>query len=176
MRLFILILLVSVKVFAAGIFSTGQFAVTNADNSFSVSQTFSSGITLNGGQITFPATQVPSSNANTLDDYEEGTWTPSPTNITVVGSPTYTGTYTAIGRLVFFTLNITSTTSTAAASNGSSSFSGLPFTAAVYAACSAYSVAVGSIGNGTVQGGSSVVIMGGWAASSRVEVTGSYYR
>ena len=34
-------------------------------------QTFS----LNG--VTFPATQVPSSNANTLDDYEEGTWTPT---------------------------------------------------------------------------------------------------
>jgi hypothetical protein len=27
---------------------------------------------LNG--ITFPATQVPSADANTLDDYEEGTW------------------------------------------------------------------------------------------------------
>jgi hypothetical protein len=26
--------------------------------------------------ITFPATQVPSADANTLDDYEEGTWTP----------------------------------------------------------------------------------------------------
>jgi len=26
--------------------------------------------------ITFPATQTASSNANTLDDYEEGTWTP----------------------------------------------------------------------------------------------------
>jgi hypothetical protein len=29
---------------------------------------------LNG--ITFPATQVASADANTLDDYEEGTWTP----------------------------------------------------------------------------------------------------
>jgi hypothetical protein len=28
------------------------------------------------GQIQFPATQVASANANTLDDYEEGTWTP----------------------------------------------------------------------------------------------------
>lgn len=32
-------------------------------------------ITANG--IQFPATQVTSSNANTLDDYEEGTWTPT---------------------------------------------------------------------------------------------------
>lgn len=28
------------------------------------------------GQIKFPATQNPSSDANTMDDYEEGTWTP----------------------------------------------------------------------------------------------------
>lgn len=30
-----------------------------------------------GGGLTFPATAVASSNANTLDDYEEGTWTPT---------------------------------------------------------------------------------------------------
>jgi len=29
------------------------------------------------GNVTFPATQVPSSDPNTLDDYEEGTFTPS---------------------------------------------------------------------------------------------------
>ena len=34
-----------------------------------------------GTGITFPATQSASSDANTLDDYEEGTWTPSYTNI-----------------------------------------------------------------------------------------------
>ena len=28
------------------------------------------------GQIVFPATPNPSSNANTLDEYEEGSWTP----------------------------------------------------------------------------------------------------
>ena len=34
-------------------------------------------LTLPQGQIKFPATQVASSDANTLDDYEEGTWTPN---------------------------------------------------------------------------------------------------
>ena len=29
------------------------------------------------GQLAFPATQNPRPNANTLDDYEEGTWTPA---------------------------------------------------------------------------------------------------
>ena len=31
-----------------------------------------------GAGVTFPATQSASSDANTLDDYEEGTWTPVP--------------------------------------------------------------------------------------------------
>ena len=50
------------------------------------------------GQIAFPATQNASADANTLDDYEEGTWTPS-----VGGNATYTaqaGLYTKIGRLI----------------------------------------------------------------------------
>ena len=55
----------------------------------------------NGVGITFPATQVASSDANTLDDYEEGTWTPTAVNggtIFVVGSTA--STYTKIGRQV----------------------------------------------------------------------------
>jgi len=42
---------------------------------------------LAGGQIKFPATQNSSADANTLDDYEEGTWTPTLPNggtVTVV--------------------------------------------------------------------------------------------
>lgn len=52
-----------------------------------------------GAGITFPATQSASSDANTLDDYEEGTWTPS-----VGGTATYAhqiGTYRKIGGLVY---------------------------------------------------------------------------
>ena len=55
------------------------------------------------GGITFPASQSAKSDANTLDDYEEGTWTPS-----VGGNATYTanrhGRYTKIGRVVFIEL------------------------------------------------------------------------
>ena len=48
--------------------------------------------------LKFPGTQVASTDANTLDDYEEGTWTPS-----VGGTATYNvqkGTYTKIGNIV----------------------------------------------------------------------------
>jgi hypothetical protein len=54
-----------------------------------------------GTGITFPATQNASSNANTLDDYEEGTWTP-----TNAGDATGTigfavGEYVKVGRMVY---------------------------------------------------------------------------
>jgi hypothetical protein len=56
---------------------------------------------LNQGQIKFPSTQVASANANTLDDYEEGTWTPVPSaGITFAGTASYSAYYTKIGRLV----------------------------------------------------------------------------
>jgi hypothetical protein len=63
-----------------------------------------------GAGITFPASQSASSNANTLDDYEEGTWTP-----TLSGwSGTYslqTGRYTKIGRQVTLLGALTTTAS-----------------------------------------------------------------
>jgi len=57
-----------------------------------------------GSGITFPATQSASSDANTLDDYEEGTWTPN-----IGGNATYTGrwgTYTKVGNIVTLQFNI----------------------------------------------------------------------
>jgi hypothetical protein len=54
------------------------------------------------GNVAFPATQVASADANTLDDYEEGTWTPG----FLTGTPVYTtpyertGFYTKIGNRV----------------------------------------------------------------------------
>jgi hypothetical protein len=83
--------------------------------------------------ITFPATQVPSADANTLDDYEEGTWTPvdaSGSGLTFT-TPYGTPTYTKIGRsvTVIFTLVFPSTASTNAIQIG-----GLPFTTSSYGA------------------------------------------
>ena len=51
-----------------------------------------------GAGITFPATQSASSDANTLDDYEEGTFTFTGTGFTT--SPTGTAYYTKIGDQV----------------------------------------------------------------------------
>jgi hypothetical protein len=54
-----------------------------------------------GAGISFPATINASSDANTLDDYEEGTWSPTVTSGSgSITSYTATGSYTKIGRTV----------------------------------------------------------------------------
>jgi len=63
--------------------------------------------TQTGTGITFPATQSASSDANTLDDYEEGTWTPVVTSQSgSITSYTATGSYTKVGRIVTIYSNI----------------------------------------------------------------------
>ena len=59
--------------------------------------------TADGIGITFPATQSASTDANCLDDYEEGTWTPTLSTNGFSGTPALssgTGVYTKIGRVV----------------------------------------------------------------------------
>lgn len=79
--------------------------------------------------ITFPATQVPSADANTLDDYEEGTFTPVINGSG--GNPTVTysfqlGTYTKIGNIVNFSIDVR--WNGLSGGSGSASIVGLPFT------------------------------------------------
>lgn len=93
---------------------------------------FSGKPSLTGGALTFPATQVPSAGANDLDDYEEGTWTPTltfstPGDLNVVYS-LRNGTYTKVGRLVTVTYQIVTTTFTWTTASGNCTISGLPFT------------------------------------------------
>lgn len=56
-----------------------------------------------GSGVKFPATQSASTDANTLDDYEEGTWTPVLDGSTTSPTVTYTlqrGEYVKIGKMV----------------------------------------------------------------------------
>jgi hypothetical protein len=81
-----------------------------------------------GAGITFPATQSASSDANTLDDYEEGVWTPIVEGSTTAGTATYgvqMGRYTKIGNTVrvYFAVNYTGHTGT-----GTTVVGGFPFT------------------------------------------------
>ena len=67
---------------------------------------------------------------NTLDDYEEGTWTPVLTGNTTTGSYNYVtqeGTYTKVGNLVTVIGNLDDITQSSAGS-GAIKITGLPFT------------------------------------------------
>lgn len=111
--------------------------VTAADlNDISITTLTTSGaatvggaLTVSAGQVVFPASQNASANANTLDDYEEGDWTP------IIGGTggtsgqaytTQTGKYTKVGKLVVAEFLVT--LSTAGTITTAPMIGGLPFT------------------------------------------------
>lgn len=91
-------------------------------------------LTLSNGQLVFPATQVASAGANTLDDYEEGTFTPTLMDSTLDGtgeSQTYTiqvGRYTKVGRVVYFYIDIEASSIGTLTTTQRANIGGLPFT------------------------------------------------
>jgi hypothetical protein len=89
-----------------------------------------------GSGITFPATQQASSNANTLDDYEEGTFTATITGMGSATNNNVTARYIKIGRVV--TLYFPYTAYTTNAGSGASDVAvALPFPASSTGATSA---------------------------------------
>lgn len=82
------------------------------------------------GNVAFPATQVASSDANTLDDFEEGSWTPTIQDATRSDSEsqaytTQQGSYTKIGSVVTV-IGVVKTSSLGTLS-GNLGMAGLPF-------------------------------------------------
>jgi hypothetical protein len=153
--------------------------------------------TADGIGITFPATQSASTNANTLDDYEEGTFTPalSASGYTFTFT-TQNGLYTKIGNCVTFKFYFTSAFVSGSGST-SGTITGLPFTSGNVGANyggisfypdsgSAFFTRVGvartnpnstslTIGNGW--SGSGIVTSLNWATSGTIEweISGHYY-
>ena len=108
-----------------------RFAIEGNVNATPMVQVDLDGLKFNGDQAS----------ANALDDYEEGTWTPTASNFTKAQN--YSATYTKIGNVVYVQMYIT-----AASGSGTSAVSigGLPFASkgSLY-----YSYAAGRIGGGT---------------------------
>lgn len=81
--------------------------------------------------LAFPATQVLSTDPNTLDDYEEGVWVPVLTFATpgslAVNYGVQDGTYTKIGNTVFAWFSITTSLFTLGTASGNLELTGLPF-------------------------------------------------
>jgi hypothetical protein len=94
--------------------------------------TLTGALTTNG-QVAFPATQNPSADPNTLDDYEEGTFTPvlafslATTGITYAAS-SQLGRYTKTGRVC--TTDIFMLLTSKGTASGAAQFLGHPFTSA----------------------------------------------
>lgn len=110
---------------------TDAVATTGAQTVAGV-KTFSSNPVLSGGGITFPATQVASSNANTLDDYEEGTCTLTVTAATAPTGVTYlynAARYVKIGSICHIAFSI-KLSSAGSGGVGELRISGIPFVAA----------------------------------------------
>lgn len=65
---------------------------------------------------------TPTAVSTVLDRYKEGTFTPTVTGLTVVGTPTYTGNYTVIGDICFFSIEVAVSGGTTAATAGTTTF------------------------------------------------------
>ena len=123
--------------------------------------------TANIPNVVFPATQVPSADVNTLDDYEEGTWTAAfvcgtSGTITIDGSYN-TGLYTKIGRQV----TVTGQFKVAEVSSpiGKLTLTGLPFTSKdSFSAISAISVRANNLAVGAI------TYIQGWILSNTTEI------
>ena len=103
--------------------TTGAFTTMKASTGAAVG-----GATPGAGGLAFPATAVAVTDANTLDDYEEGTWTPTISGSGTAGAGTYsnqTATYTKVGRTVHVQAEIGWTAHTG---TGNIRLSSLPFT------------------------------------------------
>jgi hypothetical protein len=121
--------------------NSGNFRIINNLNTVALltitnagASTFSSGIGIGGatattGGIQFPATQVASADVNNLDDYEEGTFTPTLTPSTS-GTITLTSgnnSYTKIGRVVIIN-GLVEVASVSLPIGSSVNIGGFPFT------------------------------------------------
>jgi hypothetical protein len=112
-----------------GLWSNGSRTAYLTNTTFAVTGAISASGTVTTPGIAFPATQVPSSDANTLDDYEEGTWTPVDSSGAGLTFTDIVATYTKVGRQVtcqmkfFFPATANATAIT---------IGGLPFAAGAY--------------------------------------------
>jgi len=102
---------------------------TTSETTVADNLTVTGTVTVTGGQIVFPGTQAASAGANTLDDYEEGTFTAAfatGSGTATIDSDDDTMRYTKIGREVFIGGRIT--VDSVSSPSGGLTITGLPFT------------------------------------------------
>ena len=109
---------------------TGTGSLVRANAPTGIGQWVIPTIDLTGGQIAFPAGAVPSADPNTIDEYEEGTWTPivifGGASVDVAYHADTAGYYTRVGNAVTTTGRLRLTNK--GTSVGAAAIGGLPFT------------------------------------------------
>lgn len=149
---------------------------------------------LSGGQVKFPATQSASSDPNTLDDYEEGAFTPAITfggGSTGLTYLTQSGTYTKVGRAVHVRLYVR--VNAKGSSTGAALINGLPFlqeSGVGFTSCDVIMIGAASLTEmptAYIQAGTASVTLAtgygaitaltdaNFAASTQVMVSGTYF-
>jgi hypothetical protein len=114
--------------------------------------------------------------SGTIPTAAGNSWTPVPTGLTVVGTPTYEGRYYDVGKIRFITMKISSDTTTASTA-GTTYFEGLPVADTVSpSTCAASDTDTNaSYGVGRVidtGGGNMRVMVPTWAATASVTISG----
>ena len=139
--------------------------------------------------LTFPSSQISSADPNTLDDYEEGTWTPTVIGSTVAGTANYTiqaGTYIKIGRQVTAIGAISYASGTG---TGDLQVAGIPFVTAStsnsfsYGSCLLDTITTAALNQATIGSNPSESIFrlkqfpigGGVATTMAYDATGAIY-
>lgn len=173
-----------------------QFTVTDANDNMDLidslvaplaSPTFT-GIVTTAGQIKFPAVANPSADANTIDDYKEGTFTPVIVGTGTAGTGTYTtqlGKYQKIGNAVKIWITLVWTNHTGTTNM---KITGLPYTSAndgFYNPSTAYittiTLTASNVFQAVVVPNSSEIILGQYAlgtsavSSVALDTAGSLY-
>ena len=143
---------------AANVTGSGGI-VLSANPTISGTVSMGGNLTFSGGNIVigtagqgidFAVNSLPGSTKKILDDYEEGTWTPtiSSGTGTITSYAVYSAKYTKIGRIVFITLQF------AVTNNGTGAswlfVTGLPFTCAVATPGNTYNQSTGYVGSFSV--------------------------
>jgi hypothetical protein len=111
--------------FTDATYDIGKSAATRPRDGFFSRNVTVGGILTTAGQVAFPASQNASSDANTLDDYEEGTWTPNDQSGASLSFTTVLAHYVKIGQVVHVWGRLTFPST---GSGASVVIGGLPFT------------------------------------------------
>jgi len=96
--------------------------------------------------------------ANKLEDYEEGTWTPTFSNLTGTSGRSYSGIYRKVGSLVYVSVVISSGSATMGSTQNSTTITNLPFTVNSTSSIAFHTNYIETLGTGSIYSSSTMFL------------------